>query len=189
MSSSHSIVKYGSTILSAAGRFSQIWNSSHGLGAVAVEQREHLAVHDALAGGEPLHVAAAEAGGGAERVGVVDEALAHERDGLEAAVRVLGEAGHDAAVVHAPAVDAGEVLPDVAGRRATRPGPRCSLAVGVAVEVVDAEQERVDRRPLEAERDGLEHRIVSHGPRLRGRRPTHAGSPSITATLRGGRRR
>jgi hypothetical protein len=29
----HSIVKYGSTILSAAGRFSQIWNSSSGLGA------------------------------------------------------------------------------------------------------------------------------------------------------------
>ena len=32
MSSSHNIVKYGSTILSAAGRLSQIWNSSHGFG-------------------------------------------------------------------------------------------------------------------------------------------------------------
>ncbi len=28
----HSIVKYGSTSLSAAGRFSQIWNSSSGFG-------------------------------------------------------------------------------------------------------------------------------------------------------------
>ena len=49
-----------------------------------VEQREHLRVDDALAGGEPLHVAPAEAGGGAERVGVVDEALADVGDGLEA---------------------------------------------------------------------------------------------------------
>ena len=32
MSSSHNIVKYGSTILSARGRLSQIWNSSSGLG-------------------------------------------------------------------------------------------------------------------------------------------------------------
>ena len=29
----HSIVKYGSTILSAAGRFNQIWNSSSGFGS------------------------------------------------------------------------------------------------------------------------------------------------------------
>src|SRR4051795_2469375 len=32
MSLAHNIVKYGSTILSAAGRFSQIWNSSSGFG-------------------------------------------------------------------------------------------------------------------------------------------------------------
>ena len=50
----------------------------------------------------------------AERVGVVDQAAAHERDGLEAAVRVPGEAGHDVAVVHAPAVDAGEVGAELA---------------------------------------------------------------------------
>jgi hypothetical protein len=31
-SSDHNIVKYGSTILSAAGRLSQIWNNSHGFG-------------------------------------------------------------------------------------------------------------------------------------------------------------
>ena len=89
--------------------------------ALAVEQREHLAVHDALARGEPLHVAAAEARGRAERVGVVDEAVPHERDRLEAAVRVLREAGHRRAVVHAPAVDAGEVHADVApGERRVR---------------------------------------------------------------------
>ena len=41
---------------------------------LGLEQREHLGVDDALAGGEPLHVAPTEAGGGAERVGVVDQA-------------------------------------------------------------------------------------------------------------------
>ena len=43
------------------------------VGPVAVEQREHLGVDDAAARGEPLHVAATEARGGAERIGVVDE--------------------------------------------------------------------------------------------------------------------
>ncbi len=36
MRSFHSMVKCGSTILLRAGRFSQIWNSSSGLGAVAL---------------------------------------------------------------------------------------------------------------------------------------------------------
>ena len=36
MRSSHSMVKCGSTILFLAGRFSQIWNSSSGLGSVAL---------------------------------------------------------------------------------------------------------------------------------------------------------
>ena len=80
-------------------------------------------------GGEPLHVAAAEARRGAERVGVVDEAAAHEGDGLEAAVRVLREAGHDLAVVHAPAVVAGEVHAEVAAGEAAC-GPSCSLPAG-----------------------------------------------------------
>ena len=100
-----------------------------GFGRVAVEQREHLGVHDAAAGGEPLHVAPPEAAVGAERVGVVDEPLAHEGDGLEAPVRVLREAGHDAAVVHAPAVDAREVPADV-GPSSGAAGPRASLPAG-----------------------------------------------------------
>ena len=107
-----------------------------------------------LPGGEPLHVAAAEARGRAERVGVVDEALAHEGDGLEAAMRVLREAGHGAAVVHPPAVGAREVHADVA-RRERRRRAHVLVGLGVQVEVVDAEQERIDGGPLEAERDGL----------------------------------
>ena len=64
----------------------------------------------------------AEARRRAERVGVIDEPAAHDRHGLEAAVRVLREARHDVAVVHAPAVLAREVLPDVAaGERRRRP--------------------------------------------------------------------
>ena len=123
--------------------------------AVAVEEREHLGVLDALAGGHPLHVAAAVAGGGTHRVGVVDEALTDERDRLEATVRVDGEAGHGAAVVHAPAVDAFEVVAD---RPAVERCDRAEVGVagGVVVEMVDAEQERVDGRPLEPQRDGLD---------------------------------
>lgn len=45
---------------------------------------------------------------GHQRVGVIHEAAAHERDRLEAAVRMLGEAGHQRAVVHQPPVAAGE---------------------------------------------------------------------------------
>ena len=49
------------------------------------------------------------------------QAAAHDGDGLEAAVRVLREAGHDLAVVHAPAVLALEVLAQVApGQRRGR---------------------------------------------------------------------
>ena len=98
---------------------------------LGVEQREHLRVDDAAAGGEPLHVAPPEAGRGAERVGVVDEALAHVGDGLEAAVRVVREPGHVAPVVHAPAVDALEVHPEVAPLERHR-RPATSLPGGYA---------------------------------------------------------
>ena len=129
MFGSHSIVKCGSTSLSRAGRFSQIWNSSTGFGSAAVDEREHLAVRDSLAGGQPLDVAAAEPRGRAERIGVIDQASAHDRDGLEAAVRMRRKARHDLAVIHAPAVLAGEVLPR------SRPasdaaGPSWSLPAG-----------------------------------------------------------
>ncbi len=122
-------------------------------------------MHDSFARSEPLHIAATEPRRRAERVRVVDEALAHERHRLEAAVRMLGEAGHGAAVVHAPAVGAREVHPDVA-RRERRVRAHVLVRLGVAVEVVHTEEERVDRGPLEAERDRLQHRI-RHGCRLR----------------------
>ena len=108
----------------------------------------------AFSRGEPLHVAAAKARRGTERIGMVDQALAHNGDGLEAAVRMRGEARHCAAVVHAPAVAAAEVLTDVAScgastpdrenpsKRSKRPlacscassaSSKCSAAVGAAM--------------------------------------------------------
>ena len=151
MSRSHNIAKCGSTILSSAGRFIQIWKSSSGIVGVVVEQREHLGVDDAAAGGEPLRVAAPEASRRAERVGVVDDPAAHVGHGLEPAVRVLREAGHDLAVVHAVAVPAGEVGAELT---VVEPGRRTEALVAgrVGVEVVDAEEERVDRRPRRASR-------------------------------------
>ena len=92
MSPSHSIEKCGSTSLSSAGQVEPDLEQLERVRLLGVEQREHLRVDDAPAGGEPLHVAPPEAGGGAQRVGVVDEALAHVGDGLEAAVRVVREA-------------------------------------------------------------------------------------------------
>ena len=82
---------------------------------------------------------------------MIDEPAAHDGDGLEAAVRVLREAGHHVAVVHAPAVPALEVLPDGApGQR--RSGAELVVAGRVGIVVVGAEQEGIHHRPLEAER-------------------------------------
>jgi hypothetical protein len=56
------MVKCGSTILLAAGNLEQLqW-----VGGVAIEEWKHLGMHDAVACGEPLHVALAKAGGGAQ---------------------------------------------------------------------------------------------------------------------------
>ena len=126
-----------------------------------VDEREHLAVHDAGAGREPLRVAASETGRGTQRVGVVDQPPAHQRDGLEATMGMLGKPGHLGAVIHAPAVARLEVGCRSRDPRAIAPRrTESTVARGVQVEVVDAEQERVDRRPLEPQRHFLQHRIV-----------------------------
>ncbi len=123
MSSCHNIVKYGSAILSTAGRFSQIWNSSSGFGLVRLEQREHLGVDDALPRGEPLHVAARRSAPVApsesewsiwpRRTKVT---VSKPRCGC------WGNPGHDLAVVHVPAVDPVEVRAHLAAGEARAPG-------------------------------------------------------------------
>ena len=59
-------------------------------------------------------VAVAEAGGRSERVGMIDVATPRDGDRLKAAMRVLGKTGHHMPVVHAPAVDTGEVVTHLA---------------------------------------------------------------------------
>jgi hypothetical protein len=53
----------------------------------------HLLVHDAAAGGHPLHVAGAERAAVAEAVAVLDRAGEHVGDRLDAAMRMPREPG------------------------------------------------------------------------------------------------
>ena len=93
---------------------------------------------------------------------MIDRAAPHDRDRLEAAVRVLRKAGDGAPVVHAPAVLALEVLPEVASRERRR-GAEPFVAGGVGVVVVDAEEEGIGRRPRRsAEGADVEHAVVGH---------------------------
>ena len=152
------------------------------IGRVAVEERERLRVDDAAAGGEPLDVAAPEPRRRAQRIGVVDHAPAHVGDGLEPAVRMLGEARHVAAVVHPPAVDAGEVLAEVTPVERRR-GAEVDVAGGILVDVVYAEQERIGRGPHEFQRERLQHG-TGHGPRVgRGSRRNIARAPRVRSAF------
>ena len=69
-------------------------------------------------------------------------------------------------------------LKDLADVASLERGRRAEVIVGlrIEVEVVHAEEERVDRRPLEPQRDGLDHRVVSHPHRLRAFPVTHIGA-------------
>ena len=113
MRSFHSMVKCGSTILFRAGRFSQIWKSSSGLGSVALSSGNISECWMPPARRDPLHIAPPKRAA-AQRIGMVDEPLAHQRHRFKAAVRVAWKAGHGLAVVHAPAVLAAEVATDLA---------------------------------------------------------------------------
>ena len=107
---------------------------------------------------------------------MVDEPPAHHGDRLEAAVRVLREAGHHVAVVHAPAVLPREVAADVAAREG-RGRAEARVAGGVGVVVVGAEEKGVERLPGEAQRLDVTDEIGSRafGP-TRGRLGAAAGS-------------
>ena len=107
-----SIVKYGSTILSAAGRFSQIWKSSPVFGALRLTRGNisqcctpwPAVIH--WVSPCPKRAVAPI------RVGVIDQALTDMGDGLEAAVGMLREPRHTVTVVHRPAVLLREVTAD-----------------------------------------------------------------------------
>ena len=74
------------------------------VGLVLVAQRKHLAMHDAFAGRQPLHITGAKARCRAQRIRVVNMPLPHDGHRLKASVRVRRKAGDGLPVVHAPAV-------------------------------------------------------------------------------------
>jgi len=145
------------------------------VGAVVLEQREHLGVDDAGPGGEPLRVAPPVAGRGAERVGVVDEPGPDVGDRLEAPVRVPGEPGHGRAVVHAPAVGAAEVVAEGAAGEG-RVGAELRVPARVGVTVVHDEEERVERLPRRRQGEGLQHPVGRAGTLPAGRKLARASS-------------
>ena len=135
-------------------------------------------MHDAGAGRQPLHVTAAEARRRAQRIAVIDEAFAHERHRLEAAVRMLRKPRHRIAVVHTPAVLAGEVLADVAARERGG-GAQAVVTLRIEIDVVDADEERVLGLPGEGKRRDAEDGICAHAASLETRpqavKPAGAG--------------
>jgi hypothetical protein len=148
--SDQNIVKCGATILWLAGRFSQIWNSSSRLlrsrrnsGNISACTIPVPAVSHCTSPPPKRAVAA-------QRIGMVDQAFAHDGHRFETPMRMGRKSGHLHAVVHAPSILAGKVLPDVApGQRGVRAQlPRCPAG---RVVVVHAKQERVYGRPLETQ--------------------------------------
>ena len=131
------------------------------VGTFAVEQREHLGVDDALAGGEPLGVSLAEPGRGAQGIRVIDEASTDHGDRLESAVRVLRESRapfvRGTCASHPGLRSPGRCR----GRRATRRAPAL-VARRIGVVVVDAEQERVGRLPGKAEWFDPDYDVTVH---------------------------
>ena len=107
-------------------------------------------MHDAFTGSEPLNittcVSAAKARRGPERIGMVDQTLAHDGDGLEAAMRVRREARNLLPVVQRPAVLAFKILPQIATCQRCI-GPQVRVAARVGIVVVNAKQKGVYRWP------------------------------------------
>lgn len=93
---------------------------------------------------------------------MVDQAFAGDGHRLKAAVRVGREAGDGPAVVHAPAILAGKILPQVTPVQwSGRSHARVTTRVGIVV--VHAEQEGVDGLPGEAQALNAENGVGVHG--------------------------
>ena len=127
------------------------------IGRIAAQQRKHLRVLYALAGGEPLHIAATKARGSAQRVAVIDQSLAHQRHGLEATVRMAGKARHASAVVHGKAVLAAEVAAHLAAFEFHGLHAQPAITGRIGVVMVGAEQKRIHGGPQRAQRLALEN--------------------------------
>src|SRR6266850_2547373 len=108
-------------------------------------------MNDALPSRKPLHIAGTESRRRPQGVRVIDISMTHDRDGFEAAMRMLREAWNNAAVIHTPAVLAFEILPDVASRERRR-GPHVLITSGISIVVIHAEQEWIGGLPGQAQR-------------------------------------
>src|SRR4029453_14390223 len=125
---------------------------------VPVEQRKHLRMDDAGSSRQPRNRPHAKTRCRAERIGVVDVAVANDRDRFEATVRMLWKTGYHVAVIHPPAVLAFEVLSDVVTCERCG-GTELFVALGIVVDVRAAKQKRVPRLPSAAQRRLLNNRI------------------------------
>ena len=131
------------------------------VGFVWVAQRKHLAMHDAFAGGQPLHITRAETRCRTQRIRMVNMPLSHDSDRLKTSVRVRRKAGNGLAVVHAPAVFVAEIAAHLPTRQ------RCCrshvlIADRVVIDVMHAEQKRVNGLPGEGQSRELEYGYVIH---------------------------
>lgn len=93
---------------------------------------------------------------------MIDVAAADDRHGLEAAMGMLGKAGHYLTVVHTPAIFAGEVLAQIAsGQRGRR--SQLVIAGGIGIDVMHTEQEGIDGWPGKAQGMALQDEPVFGG--------------------------
>src|SRR5665213_3037095 len=118
-------------------------------------------MHHALPSSQPLDIAATESRGGTERVGMIDVAASHDRDGLESAMGMGWEPRHRLAVIHAPTVFAGKVLAESPSpERCVRSQRRIALRVGILV--IYAEEEWIQCCPGKAELADLDLAFTCH---------------------------
>src|SRR5437899_10432163 len=87
--------------------------------------------------------------------------MTHDRDRFEAAMRMLGEARNDAAVIHPPAVLAFEILPEVAPRERRR-GTHVLVTFRISIVVIHAEQEWIGGLPGQAQRRYPQYNVLGH---------------------------
>ncbi len=123
---------------------------------VFLNEWKHFGMHDTPTRRHPLHITLAEPGGRAQRITVIDESLARDRDGLKSTVRMLGKTGDTIAVVHTPAVFARKIIADLtpAERRARG---HVFVPGRIRVIVMDAKQKRVQGLPLKTKRSDFEY--------------------------------
>ena len=98
----------------------------------------------ARAGGEPLHIAHAIAAPRTHRIGVIHKAAAHNRHRFKAAMRMHRKPRNRIPVIHAVAMLAAEVIAQRAIGQLLRINSQMSIATRIVIDVIGAEQKRID---------------------------------------------